>query len=106
LCICTPATPDAHTLALHDALPISGAGMTSDAYHETAPQPEGDAAAQAMRLALAGAGAQAEDVDLVVAHGTGTPLNDAAPASARRSEEHTSELQSHLNLVCRLLLEK
>src|SRR5260370_15955024 len=33
----------------------------------------------------------------------GTPLGSAGPA---RSEEHTSELQSHLNLVCRLLLEK
>src|SRR5207237_8316482 len=38
-----------------------------------------------------------------------TPANQVAPAvpvSATRSEEHTSELQSHLNLVCRLLLEK
>src|SRR5260370_21847259 len=31
---------------------------------------------------------------------------DAGPAAVHRSEEHTSELQSHLNLVCRLLLEK
>ena len=61
---------------------LAGAGMTSDAYHETAPQPEGDAAARAMRLALADAGARAEEVDLVVAHGTGTPLNDAAETRA------------------------
>lgn len=61
---------------------LAGAGMTSDAYHETAPQPEGEAAARAIRLALADAGARAEDVDLVVAHGTGTPLNDAAETRA------------------------
>src|SRR5207245_3952101 len=61
---------------------LAGAGMTSDAYHETAPQPEGEAAAQAMRLALADAGARAEEVDLVVAHGTGTPLNDVAETRA------------------------
>src|SRR5207237_10069160 len=34
------------------------------------------------------------------------PANSGAPVFALRSEEHTSELQSHLNLVCRLLLEK
>src|SRR5260370_23009443 len=36
----------------------------------------------------------------------GAAHEDSARRSARRSEEHTSELQSHLNLVCRLLLEK
>src|SRR5260370_10906893 len=36
----------------------------------------------------------------------GLELNQAAYANQQRSEEHTSELQSHLNLVCRLLLEK
>src|SRR5690242_21849107 len=34
------------------------------------------------------------------------PASDPTPAALRRSEEHTSELQSHVNLVCRLLLEK
>jgi 3-oxoacyl-[acyl-carrier-protein] synthase II len=57
---------------------VAGAGMTSDAYHETAPSPDGDAAAAAMRRALVDAHATAGRVDLVVAHGTGTPLNDAA----------------------------
>src|SRR5260370_24913623 len=37
---------------------------------------------------------------------TSTSPSSSAKATARRSEEHTSELQSHLNLVCRLLLEK
>jgi 3-oxoacyl-[acyl-carrier-protein] synthase II len=61
---------------------LAGAALTSDAYHETAPRPEGDQAARAMRLALRDAGAGAEDVDLVVAHGTGTPLNDVAETVA------------------------
>src|SRR2546426_5191511 len=41
-----------------------------------------------------------------VALASGAPLAFAAPNAARRSEEHTSELQSPCNLVCRLLLEK
>lgn len=61
---------------------LAGAGFTSDAYHETAPHPEGVAAAAALRLALADAGARPEDVDLIVAHGTGTPLNDVAETRA------------------------
>jgi len=61
---------------------LAGAGMTSDAYHETAPQPEGDAAALAIRRALANAHAEPSEVDLVVAHGTGTPLNDPAETRA------------------------
>ena len=61
---------------------LAGAGFTSDAYHETAPHPEGGAAAAALRLAIEDAGVQAEDVDLIVAHGTGTPLNDAAETRA------------------------
>jgi 3-oxoacyl-[acyl-carrier-protein] synthase II len=61
---------------------LAGAALTSDAYHETAPQPEGDAAAAAIRRALADARAEAGEVDLVVAHGTGTPLNDAAETRA------------------------
>jgi 3-oxoacyl-[acyl-carrier-protein] synthase II len=56
--------------------------MTSDAYHETAPQPEGDVAARAMRQAVDAARAKPDEVDLVVAHGTGTPLNDASETRA------------------------
>src|SRR2546422_2258983 len=43
---------------------------------------------------------------LLGAHGAAPPAPPAAPAPAARSEEHTSELQSRLHLVCRLLLEK
>ena len=59
---------------------LAGAAMTSDAYHETAPQPEGEAAALAIRRALADAHAGPDEVDLIVAHGT--PLNDTAETRA------------------------
>jgi 3-oxoacyl-[acyl-carrier-protein] synthase II len=61
---------------------LAGAAMTSDAYHETAPQPEGEAAALAIQRALDNAHAKPRDVDLIVAHGTGTPLNDVAETRA------------------------
>jgi len=55
---------------------IVGYGMTSDAHHMTAPDPEGDGAARAMQLALAGAGIEPGAVGYVNAHGTSTPYND------------------------------
>jgi len=61
---------------------LAGAALTSDAHHETAPRPEGEMASRAIRQALDGAGATAEAVDLVVAHGTGTRLNDIAETIA------------------------
>jgi 3-oxoacyl-[acyl-carrier-protein] synthase II len=61
---------------------LAGAGLTSDAHHETAPRPEGDVAAQAIRLALQDAHARPEEVDLIIAHGTGTPINDVAETRA------------------------
>ena len=64
---------------------LSGEASTCDAHHMTAPQSEGTGAAAAIRLALADAGAAPGDVDFINAHGTGTPLNDAAEAAALRS---------------------
>jgi 3-oxoacyl-[acyl-carrier-protein] synthase II len=61
---------------------VIGYGVTADAYHLTAPQPEGEAAAKAIQFALADAGIAAVDVDYVNAHGTSTPLNDAAETKA------------------------
>jgi 3-oxoacyl-[acyl-carrier-protein] synthase II len=61
---------------------VLGGRLTGDAYHITAPDPEGSGAARAMRGALRGAGLQPSDVDAVFAHGTSTLLNDATETKA------------------------
>lgn len=61
---------------------IVGAAINSDAYHMTAPEPEGNGAAQVMRLALNDAGIVPTDVDYINTHGTSTPLGDIAELKA------------------------
>src|SRR4051812_50198270 len=86
------ATTEIYTLSLHDALPIwTVAGRDRHALRDLDRRFE-------RNLPKAGCGWSDSDWHCV--------RWSAAHAPARRSEEHTSELQSHVNLVCRLLLEK
>src|SRR5436190_11600780 len=76
------ATTEIYTLSLHDALPISGAERRAPA-------------------ACGGREQERQQPERCGEHG-----REAGQPSLTRSEEHTSELQSHSDLVCRLLLEK
>src|SRR5699024_12755150 len=85
-CFTAPASSELYTLSLHDALPISAAA--SDDVDDT------------VHYGLL--------ADRLVAIVTGEPVDLIETLAERlaRSEEHTSELQSRFDLVCRLLLEK
>jgi 3-oxoacyl-[acyl-carrier-protein] synthase II len=61
---------------------IVGFGASSDAYHLTAPEPDGRAAARAITRCLQDAGLAADEIHYVNAHGTSTPHNDLAETSA------------------------
>lgn len=61
---------------------IVGGGMSADAYHLTAPHPEGDGAARVMDSALEDASLKTTDIDYINVHGTSTPLGDIAETKA------------------------
>ena len=71
-----------------------GYGATCDAYHMTAPLPDGSGGAKAMAMALRDGGAAPEDVDYINAHGTSTHLNDAGETAAVKTVfgKHAYEL--------------
>ena len=74
---------------------VAGYGNTCDAYHLTAPNPEGEGAARAIKLALDDAGLKAEDVDYINAHGTSTPTNDPIETKSIKTAlgEHAYKLK-------------
>src|SRR5262249_60860789 len=88
-----PPPTEIYTLSLHDALPISQVTEHEVVERVVRPGREGDLGERFARRVLA-----------VEVRGVREHLH--APHVRRRSEEHTSELQSLTNLVCRLLLEK
>ena len=73
---------------------IAGAGLTADAYHITAPHPEGEGACRVMKAAIEDAGLRLEDVDYINVHGTSTYAGDIAEAKAIKNlfGEHAYKL--------------
>jgi 3-oxoacyl-[acyl-carrier-protein] synthase II len=73
---------------------LAGYGGTADAFHLTAPDPDGEGAARAMAEALHDAGMQPEDIDYINAHGTSTQINDPIETKAikRAFGEHARHL--------------
>jgi 3-oxoacyl-[acyl-carrier-protein] synthase II len=73
---------------------VCGCGNTADAFHITAPHEDGTGAAEAMRAAVREAGWNLEDVEYLNAHGTSTPLGDAAETKAVKKVfgEHAKQL--------------
>ncbi|MDU2137509.1 MAG: beta-ketoacyl-[acyl-carrier-protein] synthase family protein [Staphylococcus warneri] len=80
---------DAHIYA-----EVIGHGLSCDAYHSTAPHPEGLGATLAMKKALKSANIQASEVSYISAHGTGTKANDSTESKAlyRVFKEYTDEI--------------
>ena len=64
---------------------VVGYGLTGDAYHLTAPAPDGEGAARCMKMAINGAGINPDQVTYINAHGTSTPMNDLYETMAIKS---------------------
>ena len=86
---------------------LAGYGATADAYHMTAPAPEGKGAAQCMKKALDDAEMNPEDIDYINAHGTSTQLNDKLETQAIKTifgdQAHKIPVNSTKSMVGHLL---
>jgi 3-oxoacyl-[acyl-carrier-protein] synthase II len=74
---------------------LAGFGMTCDAGHLTAPDPDGAGGAASMKIAMEDAGLKPEDIDYLNAHGTSTPMNDPCETLAIKTAfgEHARKLK-------------
>src|SRR5260370_32507847 len=98
-----PAPPEIPPLPHHDPLPFSEPPPAGKADYR--PDPCSRTAIDLVRH-IAGAEMRFLETTINAEFPTAAGLPETVKTPAERSEEHTSELQSHLNLVCRLLLEK
>lgn len=73
---------------------ITGFGCNADAYHITAPSPNGEGAARCMNLVLKDAGLSPEDIDYINAHGTSTQMNDISETQGMKTvfKEHAKKV--------------
>lgn len=76
---------------------IAGYGATSDAYHITAPDPDGEGGARAMLLAMADAGIEPNQVDYINAHGTSTPINEKIETMAIKKALGDAAYKVHIS---------
>ena len=76
---------------------VIGYGATSDAYHITAPDPEGEGGARAMMVAMADAGITPDQVDYINAHGTSTPINEKIETMAIKKAMGESAYKVHIS---------